>query len=500
VALVLRPRYLARVRTPLAVALVIAAAACGRGERSNVESARAVTAATPAQHRSDSFVLRVPRSGGTARVTPLDALDSTVWTSGDAVPALERILAFDDDAGLVAFVDSRGFPGRIDFRLGTVVTAYKKTLRSLASYDASAIFGVGSDGAVVRLAPEGDWLFKPPTPARAVFPQANGTILVLADGKDKARLWRIHPPDTTEQNFTELPSVTRAVSTKLADRVFVVTGEDALIGVRTRTLTADKPLKFGDPVVALAATPSGDRAYVAVGSEDGLRVVDPYQNKVTGKLSLPGRATELRMDPLGRYLLARPSSGDSAWVIAIGNNELLGSVPGVWRGDLPLVAANGSIAVVHGADVRFVDPTSFKVVQTVAGGAGDFWWPFTWNGFAPRAAGLDQPVHFPGDSTDSVTAAQTAQADSARDAAAPPSDTATAPGFVVSFAALLDQEKARTAATGITVEGQTARVVPTAANGTTVYRVILGPYATREQANRIGRESGKSYWVFQGAP
>jgi cell division protein FtsN len=70
----------------------------------------------------------------------------------------------------------------------------------------------------------------------------------------------------------------------------------------------------------------------------------------------------------------------------------------------------------------------------------------------------------------------------------------------VSFAAILDEQRARAAAAGITVEGQTARVVTSQANGTTIYRIILGPYATREQAERIGRESGKSYWVFQGAP
>jgi len=499
VAVILRQRYLARVRTLLAVALVLAAAACGRGERSNVESARAVSPASTAQRRSDSFILRVPRGGGTAHVSPSNALDSTVWTSGDNVPAVERVLAFDDDAGLIAFVDSRGLPGRIDLRLGSVVTAYKRQLRSLASSDASAIFGVGSDGAVVRVAPEGDWVFKPAMPARAVFPQADGTILILADGKDKARLWRVHPPDSAEINFTELPTVTRAASTQLSDRVFVVSGEDALIGVRTRTLTAEKPIRLGNPILALAATPSGDRVYVALSADNDLRVVDPYANRVIARVTLPGQATELRMDPLGRYLLAKPSRGDSAWIVDMGSNQVITTVRTPWRNDLPYIAANGSIAVVRGADVDFINGPTATVIQRVVNGASDFWWPFTWNGFAPRAPGLDQPVRFPGDSADSATAAQTAQADSARDASTAPSDTA-APGFVVSFAALLDQEKARTAAAGITVEAQTARVVPSETNGTTVYRVILGPYATRDQANRIGRESGKSYWVFQDAP
>ena len=35
---------------------------------------------------------------------------------------------------------------------------------------------------------------------------------------------------------------------------------------------------------------------------------------------------------------------------------------------------------------------------------------------------------------------------------------------------------------------------------TTVYRVILGPYPTRLDAERVGRESRESFWVYQGNP
>jgi hypothetical protein len=240
--------------------------------------------------------------------------------------------------------------------------------------------------------------------------------------------------------------------------------------------------------------------YVALESDPQLRVVDPYQNRVTARIALPARVSELRMDPFGRYLLARASKGDSVWVIAVGTDRVLGSVHTAWRSDLPFVAVDGSIALVSGHDVQFIDGNTFKPLDRVTGGADDFWWPFTWAGFAPRAAELDQPVRFPGDSADSAAAAQAAAADSIQNATVQPTDTATVAGYVVSFAAMLNEERARASAAGITVEGQTARVVTTQANGTAIYRVILGPYATREQAERIGRESGKSYWVFQGAP
>ena len=45
-----------------------------------------------------------------------------------------------------------------------------------------------------------------------------------------------------------------------------------------------------------------------------------------------------------------------------------------------------------------------------------------------------------------------------------------------------------------------ARVVTAVRDGSTIYRVVLGPYATREQAERIGRESKQSYWIYEGGP
>jgi cell division protein FtsN len=37
-------------------------------------------------------------------------------------------------------------------------------------------------------------------------------------------------------------------------------------------------------------------------------------------------------------------------------------------------------------------------------------------------------------------------------------------------------------------------------DGALIYRVVLGPYATREQADRVGREAHQSYWVYEGGP
>ena len=73
-------------------------------------------------------------------------------------------------------------------------------------------------------------------------------------------------------------------------------------------------------------------------------------------------------------------------------------------------------------------------------------------------------------------------------------------GWVVSFAAFVSEPPARDRAATISVEGQKARVVTGESNGTTIYRVILGPYPTKADAERIGRASRVSFWVYEGNP
>jgi cell division protein FtsN len=59
---------------------------------------------------------------------------------------------------------------------------------------------------------------------------------------------------------------------------------------------------------------------------------------------------------------------------------------------------------------------------------------------------------------------------------------------------------AKETASEIRVDGATPRVVATTRDGVTIYRVVIGPFPTRAEADRIARTSGKSYWVYEGAP
>ena len=345
-------------------------------------------------------------------------------------------------------------------------------------------------------------------------------------------VWLIHPPDDRIADSVLLPRVAKAIRTPAGDRVYFPV-DSGLVGVRGRDLQIVPSLKLPRKPRAVVTSPSGDRIYAAADSSNELLVVDRYTGNISAHVALPSPALALRMDPMGRYVLARASAGDTAYVISVSTDRMIGAVPTAWRPDLPAVAPNGWLALVRGKDVVLVDAESLETRRAVPGGAADDWMFITWNGFRPRAASLDQPVTF--ESNDSVqrdTSGNPFSGAALNDAdtldasnpapkpqpAAPPAPGAapaqplpparlpadSAPsrqtGFTVQFAALRAQDAANDILREMHVSGATPRLVATTRDGVTIYRVVIGPFPTREEAERIARTSGRSYWVYEGAP
>jgi hypothetical protein len=483
------------------LALVLVLAGCGKADRQAQPTTRTAQSVT-APRGPDNLVLRIPRAGGSARVYAYPRLDTVVWSAA-AAPAPTHVLAFDDEAGEIAYVDARGFPARIDFRQGGAGTVSRAKLSAITSSDGSTIYAIGPDGSVQRYAESGSWKWKPPLAARAIFPQNDGSLLVLGERKDGSVVWRLRPPSTDIVDSVVLPKVDRTLRTQVGDRLYLSAGKE-LTGIRTRTMEKTPSITLDDPVELLAATPSGDRIFVVTKAGKSIEVVDRYRGeKVSGTIDLGRTIDDLRIDPLGRYLLAHPAKSDSAIVIALSDNRIVGVLPTAWRADLPFVAPDGGIAAAQGADVVIVQGESLKPVARARGGAVDYWYPFRWTGFRPRDAALDRPVEFAGptDSTRAATDSTAPRVDSPAALAPPPQDSVKrSQGFTVSFAALLVPERARELASQIKVGNEQARVITAMRDGSAIFRVVLGPYPTREEAERVGRESKQSYWVYEGGP
>ncbi len=487
---------MSRLLTAVAATLLIAA--CGDREPRPASDRSNGTMRGP-----DPIVLRIPRTGGAARGYVYPALDSVVWR-GPSVSAIDRALAFDPEGGLLAFVTASGNPAQLDLRLSRVTIASRGKLTSIASADGNAIYAV--DGPRIRrFTPAGDWDFTPPEPPRSVIPQPNGSLIVTAREGDRTTVWRMRAPDPRLLDTAYLPAAGSAVRNQIGDRVYFMT-DTALIGMTGRDLSVARSVRFRAPVIAVAPTPSGDRVYVANRDTDAVSVVDRYSGELSETIDLPAQPRELRMDPLGRYLLVRPASGDSAWMIAVGTNRLIGSVQTEWKNDLPTVAPDGAVVTLRGADVEIIEPESLHSVRTVKSGGRDFWYFTSWNGFRARPAGLDRPVEFSQPETlhfDSIAPAAPLDPAPPQQQTTQPAPQTPAPapvGYTVSFAAMLSEDAAVAAAREISLRSSSVRVVSTLTAGTRVHRVIAGPFALRAEAERVGRESGRPYWVYQGEP
>ncbi|MBI1808544.1 MAG: hypothetical protein HYR75_01495, partial [Gemmatimonadetes bacterium] len=329
-----------------ALALALLLSACGGGDH-------ALRPGGPGGSGPDAILLRLPRVGGTARAYRWGK-DSVIWQSGGRVPALGRLLAFDDEQGALAFVDAKGIPGRLDLRVGSATPASERPLAGLVTADGWAIYGLDAKRGVSRLTPSGTWSFLPEQLPRALIPLPDGSLVMLSDDGAHSVVRRLRPPESKVTQTTPVPHAQLVVRTDIGDRLYFAS-DSGLSGVRVRDLARTKNIRLGEPITDAVATPSGDRIFVALQGERTVTIIDRYTESVDRKVSLPDEPAALRMDPDGQFVLARSAAGDSTRIIAVGTSRYVGSVRTLWRADLPVVAPDGGLAVVQDRDVVLVD-------------------------------------------------------------------------------------------------------------------------------------------------
>lgn len=502
-------------RTALLLCCLVALA-CGES--------RLTTASAPTGVGPDAILLRVPRAGGTVRAYRAGR-DSVLWESRDKAPATTALLGFDDFLGLLIGRDRAQRAYSVDLRLGGVETLGTATFPGLARAEGAAVFGVDAQGRILRVTPVATWSWDPKGGADHLLPNPDGSLVVVSSVKGRARLVRVIPPEDHLTDSTTLPPVHGMVRTPIGDRLWFIT-DSGLVALRSTDLTRALTVRLSDPVTVIEPTPSGDRLYVGT-TRSNIRIIDRFTEEVGGRIDLPAPATAMRMDPDGHYLLVRTATADSILVVSIGTERVVSTLAGAWRDDLPLVTPDGRVLLARGDDVFHVDAETGRERVRYRGGADDFWSLVRWNGFRPRAAGLDRPVEFEEYAADSAAAERALAAMMAArygdpSAAANPAGGAeaappAAPGdprtptpdlidrggretWTVSFATLLAEDRATAMAERIRVDGRAARVVAGNRDGIPIWRVVLGPYDSRDAAERAGMSSRLPYWVFEGVP
>jgi hypothetical protein len=194
-----------------------------------------------------------------------------------------------------------------------------------------------------------------------------------------------------------------------------------------------------------------------------------------GQIRLPAPAKSLREDEYGQYLLVRPAEGDSAWVIDIGRSRQVGSVATKWESDLPTVAAPNTLLVRRGADVVGLNLSTegFPETGRVKDAAADLWLALRW-----------RPVR---------DAEAQAAADSGKMMAGADS-TAAPPSVYLQVSSSQNPTWANELSDKLKAAGLPASVL-SPARSDEAYRVVLGPYATREQAEEAGKKIGMPSFV-----
>jgi hypothetical protein len=446
------------------VAVALLAASCGGGKSAPSTHLPETPRTAPV-----ASVLRLPRSGGFAHLYRIPGLSESSWKAAEKLPTLKRVVGGDLEQRLVFAVDAKNNLIGLDLD-SRRVRIFLPQVRHAAIGPDGAVYAIDTGSAVTQFVRRTPLRFrtKLAAPPRALYGTINGSLVVIP-ASDRGEAVALGPDQA--QGQANLPAGD-ARATFLGDMVAIATDT----GVVLYEPQAKRMLRTLDAsnAHAVAFSPSGHRLYVARG-KNKIAVLDRFSGDQIDTIDLPGDARELRTDFLGGWLLARPVLGDSVWIVDIGEGQLAGTVATRWSADLPAVAGLRTLLVRAGSNVRALDLSAkgFPVTGTIEGGADDEWLPLGW---LP-----------PSEQEAAVAAADSAAVDSAA--------AAGASAIYLQVSSSQNSSWAQELADKLKAAGLPASVLPSkkADEG---YRVVLGPYATREQAEATGKGLGMPSFVI----
>lgn len=414
------------------------------------------------------MAIRLASQGGAPRLYRLPRLTEVTGVLRGRLPAIERVIGLDVESDFLFVATAKHEILSLDLGSGRVDSVATGIEQAALGPDGT-LYAVDAKGRVVSLSRRTRFTWPRPlegvprdlfgsTDQRlvAVIPQDPPRLLIAAADQPPAIRQIAAGGDVAATRWGDLVAIASDSGVALYDP----------LGRRDPTFVplADKPR-------ALAFSPSGHRIYVARRGALGLAVIDRYDRKELDGVALPGPAASLRLDPLGRWLLARPALDDSAWIVDLPIKQHTGAIATSWRADLPAVSPDGVLLYRRGDDVVGARPDSLTETGRVDHGAADLWVLSSW---MPRGSG-------------GAGAAST-------DVAA---DTIGAEGpLYVQVSTSQNPDWSGRLAQDLVRAGLAARVL-SPQGPDDGYRVVLGPYANRAQAEATGRKLGRPFWIYQ---
>jgi cell division septation protein DedD len=487
--------------------LAAALAGCG-GQRVPATSNHLPAAiATPPD---DAALLRVSRSGGNAQLLRATTLTPREWIISGGLPAMARVLGVSgsedqtvygaDNAGRLVAIDLKGQRSRV----------VPTTARQLTATFDGTILGVDSAHHPVRFSGAASTTLKASVEHGAILLRGPGDQ-VLSAGNRPGTL-QVFGASGEVRHFA-IP-VGQVTATWGGDLVAVTTDSGVLFVDPSGKAPARKaPPRFvkirGTPTTA-AFSPSGHRLYVAR-KTGGLVMVDRFSHAQLRELPLSATVDGLSADRSGRWLLAHAVAADSLWVIDLSRWTIAWRGAAPWSEDLPQVVGGQTLLVRHKADVVAVDLGGATPPErgVLVGGAADFYIMLPWvpkSGQAaaevaaapstapPPAAGTPTATALP--DTGAATAAIPPRiAASAAPTTPAPTNAATGGKLYVQVSSSQNQEWAQALAKQLKDGGFPATVLEPKTSDES-YRVVIGPYLSREDADAVGKRLGRSYFII----
>ena len=415
-------------------------------------------------------LLRIPARGGRAALFRFPTLAPANWSAREDLPPSTQIVGTDIDARLVYLRDAKGNVVALDLEAGKNQAVLPNVAAATVGPDGT-LYTVSADHDVTEIADRTPVTFpgKLPAGARVLFGGDDESAVALIEGS-KRSLAVVDRQDAPE--LTPIPSG-EVAATAWGNLIAIAADSDVVL-FAPGTAHPIRTLDAGDHVRHVTFSPSGHRLYIARGGSDALTVYDRFTWHRLDGIDLPGEPGALRADPFGRYLLVRPSEGDSVWVVDLSTNELLGNWPAHWGEDLPTVASSRYLILRQGQDVVSYDLATAKLSETgrVPGGAADLWLVLPW---APRGEMPEGPA---------LDSTALAAADSVPDTR-----------IFVQVSSSQNPAWAAELARKMQGIGLPAQVIKPQ-HQDEGYRVVLGPYPTREAAESTGRKLGQPYFIY----
>ena len=459
---------LPRVRHHCTAYLLIAGLWACTGERGPNPVEEAFAASSNAMEAGAAVAFRFPASGGLARLYRLPNLEEVTWRFELGPRRPVQMVGFASDNDIIYALAERDEDDAFDLIALDLVAGRGRTIDT--SVTAAAI---GPTGIAYVFRPDGTvgqieyhttdiWPDTLEHTALAIWGAARGRLLTILENENSRELVLLSRGQTPVRQ--PLPDGELAVEGWA--RLVGVAVDSGLITLDPTDPTATRFIEITPRPRLVTFSASGHQIYLVSGNQN-LVIVDRFQNMVGDSLRLPDRITALRVGPLGRRLLAYSAEAGTVWVVNLVQLTIETALPGSWEDDLPAIATDGTILLRRGGALAAYAGDNLEEAGVSTEGEGDLWLVAQWD---PRRPALELAR----DSTlaqDETSRTIYVQISSSRNAA---------------WAQALAEELSRA--------GMPTTVLP-ADSTDELYRVVMGPYSTREEAEASARRLGRPFFI-----